>query len=63
MNQSKIERILDEQKTLLDNISDGAMIYRITQDKKPVDDLEENDPTPVDIEIKYTNNMLIEMFK
>ena len=29
MNQSKIIRILDEQKMLLDNISDGAMIYRL----------------------------------
>jgi hypothetical protein len=29
MNQSKVKRILEEQKMLLDNISDGAMIYRI----------------------------------
>jgi hypothetical protein len=31
MSTFKINRILDEQKVLLDNISDGAMIYRLDE--------------------------------
>jgi len=40
------------------------MIYRITQDaRKPLDDPEDTDGKTCDIQIKYQNNMINQMFK
>ena len=71
MNQSKIIRILDEQKMLLDNISDGAMIYRIKKSETRdgpktaggVHDIGEESESKQEIKVVYTNDTLNKMFK
>ena len=56
MNQFKILRILDEQKMLLDNISDGAIIYQFNDKNVSEVDIEAGEQNM--IRIKYTNNVL-----
>jgi hypothetical protein len=61
MNQFKIKRILEEQKILLENISDGAMIYRINNKENEESDEDNESENNFDAIIKKINQCNVEL--
>jgi len=70
-DRNKIQRLLIEQKLLLDNIPDGAIIYSINDEQNQT--LSKENPSDlistsrkldetVNINIKYTNSTFKKMF-
>jgi hypothetical protein len=60
-DKNKIKRLLVEQKMMIDNIPDGAMIYNFTKKDNTIVDDKDSEEENKGLELKYTNSSFRKM--